>query len=137
MQEGYGAARTCCLPLDAILPPTNRPEEIDAQELRKLAASIRREGLLAPLTVEEISSACGMSISGLKRLMNEQCGQPPMAYVTALRLGEARRMIRETTLNFTQIADALGFGSVHYFSRVFKDKVGMTPSEYAKSVMQR
>jgi len=93
--------------------------------------------LAQPLTVEEISSACGMSISGLKRLMNEQCGQPPMAYVTALRLGEARRMIRETTLNFTQIADALGFGSVHYFSRVFKDKVGMTPSEYAKSVMQR
>ena len=43
-------------------------------------------------------------------------------------------MIRDTSLNFTQISQALGFSTVHYFSKLFKEKVGMSPSEYAKSI---
>ena len=46
----------------------------------------------------------------------------------------ARQMIREHHYNFTQIADALGFSSIHYFSRQFKRITGMTPSEYASSI---
>ena len=42
-------------------------------------------------------------------------------------------------MNFTQIAEHLGYTSIHYFSRQFKKVVGMTPSEYASSIkaMQR
>ena len=43
-------------------------------------------------------------------------------------------MIREDYYNFTQIADRLGFSSIHYFSRQFKRITGMTPSEYASSI---
>ena len=118
-------------------PPPGRPEAANRDNYRKeqFAAvnAYLQAHLSQPLTAEQISSACGMSVSGLKRLCHEQCGQPPMAYLTELRLRQAKLMILESTLNFTQIADALGFGSVHYFSRVFKEKVGMTPSEYAKA----
>ena len=37
-------------------------------------------------------------------------------------------------MNFTEIADRLGFCSLHYFSRTFKKKTGLTPSEYLKKV---
>ena len=43
-------------------------------------------------------------------------------------------MIREGRRNFTEIAAALGYQSLHYFSRHFKKVTGMTPSEYARSV---
>ena len=43
-------------------------------------------------------------------------------------------MIRENNLNFTQIAAILQYSTVHHFSRQFKDKFGITTSEYAKSV---
>ena len=43
-------------------------------------------------------------------------------------------MIREKQYNFTEIAQRLGYSSVHYFSRHFKQVAGMTPSEYAASV---
>jgi AraC-like DNA-binding protein len=43
-------------------------------------------------------------------------------------------MIREDDLNFTEIAAALHYSTVHHFSRQFKEKFGITPSEYAKSV---
>ena len=43
-------------------------------------------------------------------------------------------MIRDEQMNFTQIAEALGYSSIHYFSRQFKKLAGMTPSEYASSI---
>ena len=43
-------------------------------------------------------------------------------------------MIREGNMNFTEIAEVLHYSTVHHFSRQFKDKVGFTPTEYAKSV---
>ena len=43
-------------------------------------------------------------------------------------------MIREGNLNFTEIAAALQYSTVHHFSRQFKEKFGITPTEYAKSV---
>lgn len=43
-------------------------------------------------------------------------------------------MIRENNLNFTEIAAALQYSTVHHFSRQFKEKFGITPTEYAQSV---
>ena len=43
-------------------------------------------------------------------------------------------MIREDNMNFTEIAAALQYSTVLHFSRQFKDKFGITPTEYAKSV---
>ena len=51
-----------------------------------------------------------------------------------MKINEARRMIRNQSLNFTQIADQLGYTSIHYFSRQFKKITGMSPSEYASSI---
>ena len=41
---------------------------------------------------------------------------------------------REGTMNFSQIAAQLNYSTIHHFSRQFKDKFGMSPSEYAKSI---
>ena len=43
-------------------------------------------------------------------------------------------MIREGEMNFTEIAAALEYSTVHHYSRQFKEKFGITPSEYAKLV---
>ena len=90
-----------------------------------------------PLTLERISADCVMSVSKLKRLCAARCGMAPINYLISLRIEEAKRMIRESSMNLTQIAEALGFGSLHFFSRQFKQKTGITPSEYAKSVCKR
>ena len=46
-------------------------------------------------------------------------------------------MIRDGQLNFTQIAEKLGYTSIHYFSRQFRKVTGMTPTEYSSSVKAR
>lgn len=86
-----------------------------------------------PLTLEEISTGCSMSTSYLQKLCRKQCGCGPVTYFISLKIGAAKQMMKETALNITQISERLGFSSVHYFSKLFKSKTGMTPSEYAKS----
>ncbi len=92
------------------------------------------ENLSRELSLSLIASECSMSVPQLKLLFRETCGCGPIAWFIDQKLAAAKAMIRETSLSFTQISERLGFGSVHYFSRQFKAKTGMTPSEYARKV---
>ncbi|MBQ8551877.1 MAG: helix-turn-helix transcriptional regulator [Clostridia bacterium] len=84
------------------------------------------------LSLEDIAYAAHMSVSRLSSLFNKyyKCG--PITYFNSLKIQEARHMIRETSLNFTQISECLGLCSVHYFSKLFKKVTGMTPTEYSR-----
>lgn len=57
-----------------------------------------------------------------------------MGYVNHLKLEKSKELIGKAELNITQISNYLGYSSVHYFSRQFKQKYGMSPSEYSKSL---
>ena len=97
-----------------------------------LATEFLKAHLSEPLTLSEIAESCSMSASKLKMLFRQKAGTGPIDYLIRLRIEEAKRLIREGTLNFSQIAEALGFASLHYFSRQFKKVTGTSPSEYAK-----
>ena len=86
------------------------------------------------ITLEMLAAGQNISISQLKRIFKEHTGDSVITYLTALRIKEAKRMIQEGNLNFTQIAQTLHYSTIHHFSRQFKEKFGITPTEYAKSV---
>ena len=92
------------------------------------------ERLDQPLSVEQVCRDNMIGRSQLQKLFHDETGGGIMEYFSALKIKAARRMIREGRLNMTQIALHLGFQSVHYFSRRFKQFTGMSPSEYAESV---
>lgn len=89
------------------------------------------------VTLEQMAAQAGFSVSYLKKLFKQSFGCGPLTYFLLMKVEEAKHLICESSMNFTQIADALGFGSVHYFSRLFKEKTGLTPTEYAKSVYKK
>ena len=51
-------------------------------------------------------------------------------YINSLRIFEACRKLRHETTGITEIAEQVGFGSLRTFNRTFKQRTGMTPSEY-------
>jgi AraC-like DNA-binding protein len=106
------------------------------EELWRMTGFLR-EHLHRSLTQEEIAAHCSISVSKLKRLCHEQLGCGAISYFLAMKIGEAKRLICDSTLNFTQIAEHLGFSSIHYFSKLFKEKTGLTPSQYARSVYRK
>jgi len=85
------------------------------------------------VTVDGICREFSISSSHLKRLFreNENCGA--IDYFIGLKIDRARSMLENGGMNITQISERLGFSSPHYFSRVFRQRVGIPPSEYIKN----
>lgn len=104
----------------------------------RIAAQIREDIHLhfrEKLTLDLLAARHGISTSQLKRIFREQTGSSVLAYLTAFRIGEAKRLIQESNLNFSQIAPAVGYENIYYFSTAFKKHTGMTPTEYARSLI--
>lgn len=89
-----------------------------------------REKLSVPLVARNTD----VSPSYLTALFHKHLGISPAEYIRRVKLQESKQLIREGKLNFTEIAAALQYSTVHHFSRQFKEKFGITPTEYAKSL---
>lgn len=89
-----------------------------------------RQKLSVPLVAQKAS----VSPSYLTGLFQKHLHLSPGEYIRRVKLQESKDMIRENNLNFTQIAAALEYSTVHQFSRQFKEKFGITPSQYAKTI---
>ena len=89
-----------------------------------------QEKLSVPLVARKID----ISPSYLTALFHKHLQISPGEYIRRIKLQESKQMIRENTMNFTEIAAALQYSTVHHFSLQFKEKFGITPTEYAKSV---
>lgn len=86
------------------------------------------------LTIQQICRDNLISQSQLSRIFQEFCQCGPIDHFIDLKIETAKQLIRDNQLNFSQIADRLGYTSIHYFSRQFTKQTGMTPSEYAESI---
>lgn len=106
----------------------------DNADLSDWVQSYLQEHFREKLTLERVAQAHCISVSKLKRVFRESTGTSVIARLTALRIKEAKRMIRGGKHTFSQIAEAVGFESIHYFSTVFKKQTGMTPTDYARSI---
>ena len=89
-----------------------------------------REKLSVPVVARNVD----VSTSYLTALFHKHLRISPGEYIRRVKLQESKQMIREGTMNFTEIATVLQYSTIHHFSRQFKEKFGITPSEYAKSV---
>lgn len=86
------------------------------------------------LTIEQICKDNLIGCSILQKLFKEHTNCGVIDYFSNMKVNYAKQMIRSRQMNFTQIADNLGYNSIHYFSRQFKKMTGMSPSEYASSI---
>lgn len=88
------------------------------------------------MSIQRICQEHLVSPSQLKRLFRRHSSSGILEKFNAMKIEHAKQLIRNQKDNFTQIADQLGYGSIHYFSRQFKQVTGMTPTEYATSIKQ-
>lgn len=86
------------------------------------------------LSLEDMAHHLGISKTALKQLFREMVGYGACEHFIKMKIDRAKTLIREENYNFTQIAEMLGYNSVHYFSTQFKKIVNMSPTEYAGSI---
>jgi Signal transduction histidine kinase len=110
------------------------PEMAIEQEDEKLLAKIAlylEENLTDPqLSVEELSRQVGMSRSTLYSKILELTGLTPVEYIRSVKLDKAAVLLEKSDMNVAQIAYSVGFATPKYFTKSFKAKFNMLPSEY-------
>lgn len=121
---------------NAASPSAQNQENYKTWQINRVILFLKNH-LGEAVSLEEMAAEADISVSYLKKLFKEAFNCGPLNYFLLMKTEEAKRMIRESSMNFTQIADALGFSSVHYFSKLFKEKTGLTPTDYAKSIYKK
>ena len=107
----------------------NSQNEIFNKIVKYMEANLGKQLLLSEICRDNL-----VGRSYLQKLFKEKTGSGAIDYFNTLKINAAKRMIRESSGNFTEISMKLGYNSIHYFSRQFKNMTGMTLSEYASSV---
>ncbi len=71
------------------------------------------------------------------RAFKKETGLSPIEYRNRLRIERARTLLSRDICSVSEAAKLLGFESVYYFSRVFKQHTGVAPSQYGKDEQQK
>ncbi|MEG1718785.1 MAG: helix-turn-helix transcriptional regulator, partial [Clostridia bacterium] len=106
-----------------------------AKDLTEQIINFLEENLYNRIDFNDICNYTHRSGTTIKQIFKANKNMGVIDYYNDLKINEAKRLIRETSLNFTQIANKLSFASVHYFSKNFKIKTGMTPTQYNNSIL--
>ena len=93
------------------------------------AIEVMSGNLETPLSVDEVAARSSLSTRQLTRIFQAEFGIGPGRYYLDLRLGHARELITKTRFPMTEIALSTGFNSASWFSRSFKEKFAMSPTE--------
>ncbi len=91
------------------------------------------------LSLQEVADNFEISSSYLGKLMKNELGKTFTEYLTDIRMEKAKRMLEEENIGIKihEVAQLVGYSSQHYFSRVFKKEVGVTPLEYKQNIKIR
>ncbi len=125
--------RQDCMVEDHVLQPSVIRRESENRIFRQCVEFIN-ENINNRLTLEQVCKSVHVSASHLNRIFNKNSGTSVMDYIMCAKLEKSKGLLRESSMNISQISYDLGFSSIHYFSRLFKQKYGITPREYSKSI---
>ncbi|WP_313153175.1 AraC family transcriptional regulator [Lacrimispora sp.] len=110
-------------------PPPRPPKELE--RTRQILKYVEQH-YSRPLSIEEVSYACGMSQSHFMRFFKNTIGMPFTAYLNDYRLTMASRLLLSSEDSVLTIAGDTGFNNLSYFNRIFKEKFGITPREFRR-----
>ena len=107
------------------------PERTLSPLVRKVITDVDTD-LKEPLTLQYFSEKLEVNGSYLSNLFRRETGKTITQYVTDQRLKHAENLLRYTNKPVRSVAAEVGIGDAQYFSRLFRKKTGMKPTEYRR-----
>jgi AraC-like DNA-binding protein len=89
-----------------------------------------RESIEKPIEIDKLLEEIPMSYSKFRQAFKKTTGQSPNQYYLNIRLNKAKELLTATSLNINEIAYHTGFESIFYFSKLFKNKNGISTKDY-------
>jgi LacI family transcriptional regulator len=115
---------------------TRRSTDVKAYDGREVgtALSFIHRNRSRDITVNDVATATGLSRRNLEVKFRKAVGKTIREEIQRIRLDHAKRMLRETDLPVSQVAEASGYNSPSYLTQVFRKEIGVTPAKYRSQV---
>ncbi|MGN0222292.1 MAG: helix-turn-helix domain-containing protein [Prevotella sp.] len=107
-----------------------RVSDADHRMMQRVTAYVEEHLGDAEMGVAQMSEAAAMSRSVLQRKMKSLMGVTPGEFLRQARIRKACQLLQTTSLTVSEIAFQCGFTDPKYFSRMFRQSMGITPTEY-------
>ncbi|MBQ0040357.1 MAG: AraC family transcriptional regulator [Treponema sp.] len=88
-------------------------------------------------SLEDVAASVGVSPFYMSKLFKEEMGETFINYVTDRRLDRTKKLLLETDLSIKEIAGQTGYSDQNYFSRQFKNKFGISPTDFRNTGNQQ
>jgi YesN/AraC family two-component response regulator len=104
--------------------------EVDKQFIKQVVEIIKSNFSNEKFSVDELTKPLNISRAGLFSKIKKISGFSPNDFVNDLKMKEAKRLLQEGNLNVSEVCYALGFKTPKYFSKLFKEKFKVNPSDF-------
>ena len=111
-------------------------ERQKSREAVSLAMEYMEANFRETCPLEDVAEHVHLSPVYFHGLFRRAVGKSPYEYVTRLRIEEAKRLLLTAGLSMAEISDACGFSSQSYFNHVFKGRIGITPRDYRRQMLE-
>ena len=120
-----------------LLQGTSLPETLTKSEL-KIIRGLAKEILDTPskeYSLNYLATTAGLSQVKLQEGFKFLYKRTVTEYVRHIRLEAARNLLKKTDLNISQVVYTIGFTSRSYFSKIFREKFGVTPNQFKRKTL--
>ena len=114
-----------------LAPPS--PNAVYQTEIVERVESYVRNNLGRPLRRGDLARVVSLSPAHLARIFRQIRHKTLNQIVTQIRMDYSKKLLLESTLSITQISLSVGYRSFSHFSSMFKEHLGISPSEYRQS----
>ena len=90
-----------------------------------------------PVQLSHVASNFGMSVRNFNRRFKQATGKNPLHYLQALRMEQARDLLKNSNLAISEVAYKVGYQDTHNFSQLFRKFSNVTPQEFRKSLRSK
>lgn len=109
------------------------PNERKLETLRQILVYLK-EHINEKISLDDVAAQFYMSTNYFCKYFKKHFGCTFTGYINNMRLEQACRLLSETALPIMEISLQCGFDNLSYFNRLFRQKKGVTPSEYRKQI---
>lgn len=105
---------------------------ICTNESMKKAISYIRLNYQTEITITDVAGHAGISERYLRKIFAQYLSLSPLDYLNQIRVNKSVEMLRNTEMSVKEICFCCGFKSPQYFSRIFKQQIGVSPRDIAR-----
>lgn len=116
--------------------PGTAQETKEEENLMKMI-QVLSDHLYENISLEQLAADVAFSVSYMEKVFRKKLNTTAKDYFHRLKIEQAKKWISEGNDTFTEIAEKLGYGTIHNFSRVFKRYARVSPSAYQKTIKSR